>query len=109
MVTMMPVWAEKIGVPRALAVEFPFGQTLGQPLDSTQQNRIICEALQVLETADEPGTIVHSTEKWPLDPEVSIKAWQPEQPSPIVQKLAPQIRTLLRQKRKETLDLDIKL
>lgn len=106
---MMPVWADKIGIPRALAVEFPFGQTLGQPGDAAQQNRIICEALQVLETAEKPGTIVHSSEKWKLDTDYSIKAWQPEQPSPIVQLLAPQIRTLLRQKRKETNESDKKL
>ena len=40
MVTNMPFWAEKVGVPRTLAVEFPFGHTLGQPHDTAQHMRL---------------------------------------------------------------------
>ena len=40
MVTNMPFWAEKVGVPRTLAVEFPFGHTLGQPHNVAQQMRV---------------------------------------------------------------------
>jgi len=39
LVTPMPFWTEKIGVPRTLAVEFPFGHTLGQPHDTTQRRK----------------------------------------------------------------------
>ena len=100
LVTTMPFWAEKIGVPRTLAVEFPYGQTLGQPHNVEQQMRVINQALQILEQATEPGQIVHSTESWPVSQNEASKTWQPEQPSPIIKEMGPHIRTLLRQRRK---------
>lgn len=99
LVTMMPFWSEKIGTPRTLAVEFPFGQPLGRPGDSAQQRRVIMAALQVLETAESPGTVHHFEEKWPLAQEESIRAWQPAEPSPIIAELAPKIRQILREQR----------
>jgi len=99
MVTMMPFGAEKIGVPRTLAVEFPFGNTLGQPHDSAQQLGVIRQALATLETASSPGEIVHSTEVWHVPTKQASKAWQPEEPSPIIKMLAPRIREMLRQRR----------
>ena len=101
LVTTMPYWAEKTGVPRTLAVEFPFGHTLGQPHNRQQQMRVIRQALQVLETAKTPGTIVHSPEKWPLPQKEASKDWQPPQPSPIIQELAPRMRDMIRQWRPE--------
>jgi hypothetical protein len=99
LVTPMPCWAEKLGVPRTLAVEFPFGHTLGQPHDVAQHMRVIGQALAVLETAPAPGTIVDSPETWPVGQREAIEDWQPEQPSPVVQMLAPRFRELLRQRR----------
>lgn len=99
LVTMMPFWAEKIGVPRTLAIEFPFGNTLGQPHDVAQQLRVIRQALAVLETAETPGSIIHSSEAWPHPQRETIKAWQPEEPSPIIQEMAPRLREMLRQRR----------
>jgi len=99
LVTMMPYWAEKIGVPRTLAVEFPFGQTLGQPGNVTQQMRLIRQALAVLETAVSPATLIHSPEVWPVDQKEAYKAWQPPEPSPIIAELAPQFRDMLRKQR----------
>lgn len=101
MVTMMPFWAERVGVPRTLAVEFPFGHTLGQPHNIDQQMRVIRQALEVLETEDEPGAIVESEETWP-EPVSEAKAnWQPEEPSPIIAIMAPQVLKLIRQKKGE--------
>jgi D-proline reductase (dithiol) PrdB len=96
LVTMMPYWAEKIGAPRTLAVEFPFGHTLGQPHDNAQQMRVIQEALSVLESAAKPGEIVDSQEKWPVPTDQAIKDWQPEEPSPIIREMAPRIREWIR-------------
>jgi D-proline reductase (dithiol) PrdB len=95
----MPFWAEKVGVPRTLAAEFPFGHALGQPHDVAQQMRVIRQALAVLETAQAPGTIVHSPEKWPVPHREAAKGWQPEEPSPVVQIMAPRFRELLRRRR----------
>lgn len=101
LVTMMPYWAEKIGVPRTLAVEFPFGHTLGQPFDTAQQMRVIKQALDVLATAVAPGTISHSNEKWPQPTKEAIKQWQPEEPSPVIAELTPKFRQMLRANRKK--------
>jgi D-proline reductase (dithiol) PrdB len=99
-VTPMPFWAERIGAPRTLAVEFPFGHTLGQPHDAVQQMRVIGQALSVLETAQAPGTIVHSPETWPAPQREAMEDWQPEEPSPLVQMLAPRFREMMRQRRR---------
>lgn len=97
----MPYWAEKIGVPRTLAVEFPFGHTLGQPHNTEQQLRVIEQALRVLEEADSAGSVVHSAERWPVPQREAYKAWQPSEPSPIIKLLAPRLREMLRQERRQ--------
>ena len=101
LVTMMPYWAEKIGTPRTLAVEFPFGHALGMPHDREQQRRVVRQALDVLQTTDTPGTIVHSTEQWSQAELEAIQIWQPSEPSPIVSMMSPYVRKLLRERRRK--------
>jgi len=101
LVTMMPYWSKKVGVPRTLAVEFPFGHTLGAPHDGPQQKRVILEALSVLAEAPEPGVIVHSKENWNQPIEDAIQSWQPKEPSPIIAELTPKFRDMMRQHRAE--------
>ena len=96
MATNMPFWAEKVGVPRALAVEFPFGHILGQPHNREQQMRVIRQALEVLETAEAPGTIVHSLEMWPAPLEEALHDAHPETPSPITADMGRYIGQFLR-------------
>jgi hypothetical protein len=103
-VTMMPYWAEKIGVPRTLAVEHPFGLTLGQAGDAAGQLNVITRALSILESASQPGAIEHWTVPWPVEAQEAIAAWQPPQPSPIVAHLSPHFRDILRQRRKRNID-----
>lgn len=100
LVTNMPYWAEKVGVPRALAVEFPFGHILGQPHNREQQMRVIEQALEVLETAEAPGTIVHSPEKWPTSVEEALSASHPETPPPIMSEMGRHIGQFLRAMRR---------
>lgn len=102
LVTMMPYWAEKTGTPRTLAVEFPFGQTLGQAHDVAQQMRVIDAALGLIETAVSPGTITHLDETWPIDQKTAYKAWQPSEPSPIIAHLAPRFREIMRQSKQKS-------
>jgi hypothetical protein len=97
----MPYWSEKVGVPRTLAVEFPFGHTLGMPKDRDMQMRVIHQALEVLGKAVTPGMTVHSEETWPVDQEEAIKSWQPDEPSPIIAELSPKFREMLRQRRRK--------
>ncbi len=56
----MPFWSDMIGVPRTLAVEYPFGYILGKPGNINQRLFVILEAIRVFETANEPGVIIHS-------------------------------------------------
>ena len=101
LVTNMPFWAEKVGVPRTLAVEFPFGHTLGQPHDVAQQMRVIRQALEVLETAEALGAIVHSPEKWPVPHKEALKDWQPQERSPVMEVIAPRFLEMMRQRRQQ--------
>lgn len=100
LVSMMPYWAEKMGAPRTLGVEFPFGHPLGAAGDAGQQQRVLAQALELLRLAEEPGTIWHSDETWPGPLDDAIQAWQPPEPSPIIAELKPRIRELLRERRR---------
>ncbi len=94
--TNMPFWAEKIGAPRTLGVEFPFGHILGQPHNKEQQMRVIRQALQVLEKAESPGTIIHSQEKWPTSLKEALHDSHPEIPPPITAGMGRHIGKFLR-------------
>jgi D-proline reductase (dithiol) PrdB len=96
MVTNMPFWAEKVGAPRTLAVEFPFGHILGPPGDKELQMRVIRQALDVLENADQPGTIVHSHEVWPGSLEEAQLISNPPEPPPIMDEMGRHIISLMR-------------
>lgn len=96
LVTNMPFWAERVGLPRALGVEFPFGHILGQPHDKAQQMRVICRALEVLEQAPVPGTIVHFQERWPAPLEEAMHDCHPETPPPIASEMGRHIGGFLR-------------
>jgi len=89
LVTMMPYWAEKIGLPRTVGVEFPFGHTLGHAGEAQEQAAVIGDALRVLVEAREPGAVVHLPYAWP-DFERWKREWQPEKPSPIIRMLREQ-------------------
>ena len=100
LVSNMPFWAEKVGAPRTLAIEYPFSHTLGQPGDRDGQMRVIRQALDVLAGAAEPGMITHSQETWPVDVKEATQSWQPSTPSPIIRVMQPRIREILRERRR---------
>ncbi len=87
LVTNMPVWSERIGVPRSLGVEFPFGHIIGSAGNSAMQRRVILKALDVLENAERPGTIEHFQEPWPEPLEVARRRSEPEVPPPIASQM----------------------
>ena len=94
LVTMMPSWAEQYGVPRAMAVEFPFGHPLGLPGHQDMQTMVIKDALKVLEQSTEPNTIVHAEYSWPGDESYWRRQWQPAAASPLVAKYLHEIRAI---------------
>jgi len=100
LVTNMPFWSERIGVPRTLAVEYPYGHVLGQPNNSQQQMRVIQQALYTLETVEMPGQIIHSSEIWPVPTNEAIYDWQPEEPSPVIGEISKKFREMMRKSRK---------
>ena len=90
MVTMMPYWAEKMGVPRTLGVEFPFGHAFGMPNDREMQMTVIRAALSLLDEADGPGTRRDLDLEWPQPSDEARKDWQPLEPSPIIRMMREQ-------------------
>lgn len=83
LVTNMPFWSERVGAPRSLAVEFPFGHILGPAGNKEMQTRVILQALDLLEKAVGSGTIDHFQEPWPEPPEVARRRSDPQTPAPI--------------------------
>ena len=53
-----------MGVPRALFVKWPLGHPLGEPYNAPQQRTIIFDALALLRSATEPGTIAAPGYRW---------------------------------------------
>jgi len=90
LVTNMPYWAEKIGVPRTLGVEFPFGHALGRPGDQDTQMLVIRAALALLEEGRTPGEIRELDIEWPQPFDEAKRDWQPLEPSPIVKMMLEQ-------------------
>lgn len=50
--------------PRTFFVRYPFGHPLGEPGNRAQQRRLLLDALDVLQTAREPGVIVDAPYPW---------------------------------------------
>ncbi len=83
-VTMMPNYAERCGVPRAAGVAYPFGHPFGRPGDVPMQLAVIRDALRLLAAATHPNTVTHLPYQWPEPQEIAYKAWQPREMSPVV-------------------------
>lgn len=56
--------AQNVKPPRALFVKFPMGAPLGPAGDAETQHGVILEALPMLTSATERGTIVDSARAW---------------------------------------------
>ena len=56
--------AERLLPPRVAAVRFPFGRPMGEPSNPDQHRVIAEDALHILETATEPGTLVSLPYRW---------------------------------------------
>lgn len=101
LVTMMPYWSEKMGTPRTLGVEFPFGHTLGRAGERDEQLAVIRHALRVLREAAAPGAIEHFEPPWPEDESEWRQRWQPSEPSPIIRFLRERAQQQAQERRKE--------
>lgn len=75
----IPDLTAAVSVPRLVAIEHPFGQTLGSPGDAEVQRAVLWETLDALETMKTPGSIKHL----PFEC-AGINESKPHQPPPIV-------------------------
>ena len=100
-VTGMPYWCEKIGTPRTVGAEFPFGHQLGMPGNRDMQMTVIRAALALIEEAKEPGAVRELDIEWPQPFDEAKKDWQPEIPSPVVQMMIDQRRAAAQAARQE--------
>jgi hypothetical protein len=82
MLTPMPEFHNLVGIPRAAAIEYPFGRLFGQPGDRKGQREVLLSVLEVLQKAGKPGEIHHLPFEWPEEPKKA--EWQPAEMSPIV-------------------------
>ena len=90
-VTMMPDLAERLGVPRTVGLEFPFGHTLGHAGDREEQTKVIRDSLRVLRDARQQNAVEHLPYEWP-DFERWKREWHPSEPAPIIAFLIEQRR-----------------
>jgi hypothetical protein len=63
-IVMRKETAQNVKPPRALFVHFPFGAPLGPANDVETHYEVLRQALEVLDTAGGPGTIVDSPIQW---------------------------------------------
>lgn len=83
-VTMMPFWTEKLGTPRTLGVEFPFGHPIGRARGRDGQRSVIRRALNSLRDGNASGMLEHFDQPWLGDEREWRRRWQPAEPSPII-------------------------
>jgi hypothetical protein len=79
--TNMPFITDKIGVPRAVAVEFPFGMIWGRPGDRAMERDIMLQMLDAVKTIEKPGTIIELPYTWPEE-DFRKRDWFPREPTP---------------------------
>ena len=80
--TPVPEFHNAVGIPRSVAIAYPFGRPVGEVHDQQGQRDVLREAIAMLETADTPGEIKHLPFVWPETPKETN--WQPPEISPII-------------------------
>lgn len=55
---------EHCGVPRFVFSDFPLGSSAGKPNDWASQQHTLAQALELLESAQEPRTTIQSPQRW---------------------------------------------
>lgn len=79
--TQMPFITEKIGVPRAVGIEFPFGMIWGHPGEREMHRRLLLHMLEAAETAESPGIIIELPYTWPEE-DFKKRDWFPRENPP---------------------------
>jgi hypothetical protein len=87
-VTLNMIWVYQrvVGMPRVAAIEHPFGRPYGDVADADGQRAVLEAALEVVESASEPGKVRHLPFRWHEEPKQT--KWHPKEPSPIIAMLS---------------------
>ena len=76
-----PEVSEKVCVPRAVFIQYPFGRMLGDVGDREGQRAVCDDMCAHLEAADGPNAYRHLSHEWPEAPEET--QWKPLVPAPM--------------------------
>ena len=93
------IWAfQRIsGQPRVAASEFPMGRALGAVGEAKLHREILLAALEVFETAEEPGWVEHLPHRWQHDDD---RTWLPDPPPPYLLIIREKWREMVERSRK---------
>jgi hypothetical protein len=89
-----------IGVPRSVAIEYPYGRLIGEVGDREGQRNVLLKVLDLLEKGESPGEVRHLPFTWPEEPKETD--WHPPEMSPIVRAYIKEIKAA-RKREAETL------
>ena len=76
-----PEVSEKVCVPRAVFIQYPYGRMLGGVGDREGQRAVCDDMCAHLEAADGPNAYRHLSHEWPEPPEET--QWKPLVPAPM--------------------------
>jgi D-proline reductase (dithiol) PrdB len=75
-----PMMTEKVGVSRAVFIQYPFGRLLGDVGDRAGQRAVCGDMVDMIKTAEGPNSYRHLPYEWP-EPGEKAK-WRPDIPAP---------------------------
>jgi len=67
-ITLVPELTRIVGAPRSIALRFPFGAPCGDPGHGALHRAVLLEALDLIASASEPGTLRESRLSWRRPP-----------------------------------------
>jgi hypothetical protein len=83
-VVLTPTWEfhRAVGIPRQVAIQYPYGRLVGQVGNVEEQRDILKDTLAFLEASETPGDVRHLSKRWPESPKETH--WHPPEMSPII-------------------------
>ncbi len=84
-----PMMTEKVGVSRAVFIQYPFGRLLGDVGDRAGQRAVCDDMVELLKTAEGPNSYRHLPYEWPEPPDKT--KWRPDIPAPAALKRAKEL------------------
>jgi hypothetical protein len=92
--TPTPDFNRAVGIPRSIAIEYPYGRPVGQVGDREGQRRVLLATLAVFEKSRKPGEVHHLPFTWPEDPKETH--WHPPEMSPLIKTYLHEIKAARR-------------